>query len=161
MQNKKNPKHTCSAKSLNFRVRHLKTSFSCLFCVFLRGLFENDLVSFCVGIDGSMKVKRWHNTKRKLKSVEHHQLSILLSVQPQNPVGLPEPTVAKPSFFCLRWTSPAAWRAACVCHFRPCSMFVMSAVLFKRIYTWTSPCVMPPCKRCRIDFYAGNLIACH
>lgn len=51
----------------------------------------------------------WHNAKRRLKNVEHPQLSVHPSFHPGNPVsrGFPEPAVAKPSFS-LWWRCPAA-----------------------------------------------------
>lgn len=86
---------------------------------------------------------RRHNAKRKMKNVQHHQLPVHPSIHPQTPVshGLPERSVAKPSFP-IWWRCPAARRyhAAGFCHFRAYSVSVMSAVLFKNIYTWASPC---------------------
>ena len=51
----------------------------------------------------------WHNAKRKRKSVQRHQLSIHLSIHPQNPVshGLLEPS------WCQTFISPLVRKMSC------------------------------------------------
>lgn len=101
-----------------------------------------------------------YDAKRKLKNVQHRQLSVHPSTHAQSPVSRASPQPSMPNI-----RVPLSVKTSCslmisssgLCHFRAHSMSVMSAVLFKNIYTSTSPIARPPCKECRIDFYAWHL----
>lgn len=90
-----------------------------------------------------------YDAKRKLKNVQHRQLSVHPSTHAQSPVSHASPQPSVPNI-----RVPLSVKTSCspmisssgLCHFRAHSMSVMSAVLFKNIYTSTSPIARPPCK---------------
>lgn len=74
-------KHTCNEKSLNSTVRHWQTTTLYLFIE--RPFFK--MTSFYFSFKWSIQQRNvsptvWRNAKRRLKNVEHHQLSVHPSI---------------------------------------------------------------------------------